>query len=192
MKVAIYCRVSREDQTTENQRIPLIEYAEKRGWDYEIFEETMTTRKTRPIKAMLMNRLRKLHFDGVLVWKLDRWARSSRELILEIEELERKGIQFISYMDNLDFRSSMGKLQFHILSAFAEFERDLISERTKEGLARARRKGKKLGRPKGSKDKKPRKRSRYVLRHARNRQKADEEKGVYKPIEWYVDNPPTG
>jgi DNA invertase Pin-like site-specific DNA recombinase len=158
MKIAIYCRVSTEGQTTENQRLPLVDYAERQGWKYEVFEETETTRKTRPIKQALMKRLRKMEFDALLVLKLDRWARSLRELTLDIEELHNKNITFISLNDGIDLSTATGKLQFQILGAFAEFERNLISQRTLEGLDRARRQGIRLGRPPGSKDKKKRKR----------------------------------
>ena len=159
-KFAIYCRVSTEEQTTENQRLILVEYAERRGFNYEVFEEVESTRNTRPLKQKLLGRLRAMEFDGLLVLKLDRWARSLRELTLEIEEIHAKGVTFISLNDSIDMSTATGRLQFQILSAFAEFERNLISERTKEGLARARSQGKRLGRPPGSKDKKPRKRRR--------------------------------
>lgn len=159
-KFAIYCRVSTEEQTTENQRLILIEYAERRGFNYEVFEEVESTRNTRPLKQKLLGRLRAMEFDGLLVLKLDRWARSLRELTLELEEIHAKGVTFISLNDSIDMSTATGRLQFQILSAFAEFERNLISERTKEGLARARSQGKRLGRPPGSKDKKPRKRRR--------------------------------
>ncbi len=158
MKIAIYCRVSTEGQTTENQRIPLVDYADRQGWTYEIFEETETTRKTRPIKQALMKRLRRMEFDALLVLKLDRWARSLRELTLDIEELHNKNITFISLNDGIDLSTATGKLQFQILAAFAEFERNLISQRTLEGLDRARKQGIRLGRPPGAKDKKKRKR----------------------------------
>jgi len=147
MKVAIYVRVSKEDQTVENQKLRLIDYCSRNNYLYEIFEEVESTRKTRPIKQALLDRLRKREFDAVLVYKLDRWARSTIELILEIEELLNRGVQFISFSENIDFSTAMGKLQFTLLSAFAEFERNLIRERTMEGLARARAQGKKLGRP---------------------------------------------
>jgi putative DNA-invertase from lambdoid prophage Rac len=166
MKVAIYCRVSTQEQTTENQRIRLIEYCERQGWQFEVIEEVESSRKTRPKKQELLNRLRHKEFDGVLVWKLDRWARSSFELLNEIEELTKKGIAFYSMSDNLDFSTSTGRLHFAILAAFAQFERDLIRERTLEGLNRAKSQGKTLGRPSGSKDKKDRRKSGYFLRHA--------------------------
>lgn len=164
MFVAIYCRVSTEEQVTENQRIRLVEYAERMGWKYEVIEEVVSSRKTRPKKAALLQRLRNKEFDGILIWKLDRWARSSLELISEIEELHSKNIQFISLSDNIDFSTSAGKLQFQILSAFAEFERNLIRERTMEGLNRAKSQGKTLGRPNGAKDTKDRRKSGYLAR----------------------------
>lgn len=186
LKVAIYCRVSTQDQTPENQRLTLTEYAQRQGWEYDVFSEVQSTRKTRPIKAELLNKLREGQYSAVLVYKLDRWARSSTELILEVKELTEKGIKFISLSENLDFSTSAGKLHFQILSAFAEFERDLIRERTIEGIRRARLNGKVPGRPIGSKDKKKRKRSGYLLREAKKRRYVDQVKGEYKGIEEYI------
>jgi putative DNA-invertase from lambdoid prophage Rac len=189
MRLALYCRVSTDKQTTENQKIRLVEYAERMGYEYEIFEEVESTRKTRPVKQALLVQLRANKFDAVVVYKLDRWARSSQELILDTKELVDKGVGFISLSDNLDFSTATGKLQFHILSAFAEFERSLISERTKEGLNRAKSQGKKLGRPKGSKDKVKgsRRKSGYVLREANKRKAIDEDKGIHKALVSYID-----
>ena len=81
------------------------------------------------------------------VWKLDRWGRSLQHLINSLAELQAVGVQFISYRDGLDLSTPAGRLQFHIVSAMAEFERSLIVERTKAGLKRARREGKHIGRP---------------------------------------------
>ena len=166
MKVAIYCRVSTRDQNPENQKIQLIEYAKRMNYNYKIFEEIESTRKTRPVKQDLMNRLRQKEFGAILVLKLDRFARSLSELIMDVKELTDKGVAFISMRDNLDLSSATGKLQFHILSAFAEFEREIIRERTLDGLERAKANGSKLGRRKGSKDKKARRKSGYLLRYA--------------------------
>lgn len=185
-KIALYARVSTSEQTTENQKIRLIEYANKHGYSYDLFEETKSSRKTRPVKQSLLARLRNHVYDAVIVFKLDRWARSSTELILDTKELIDKGIGFISISDNLDFSTAAGKLQFAILSAFAEFERELIRERTIEGLRRAKLQGKKAGRPKGSKDSKKRRRSGYILREVRKRQKQDVEKGINRGIEQYI------
>jgi len=147
MKVAIYCRVSREGQTTENQKLPLVQYAEKMSWDYEVFEEQESTRKTRPIQWDLYNRLLKKEFDGLLIYKFDRWARSTKELIEHIERLININVKVISLQENIDLDSSMGRAMLTIISAFAQLERDIIRERTLAGLSRARSQGKKLGRP---------------------------------------------
>jgi len=187
MKLAIYCRVSTNEQNPENQKIRLIEYAKEKGLTYDVFSEVESTRKTRPIKAELLHRLRNGKYDGVLIYKLDRWARSSTELILEIDELTSKGLTFISLTENLDFSTSTGRLHFQILSAFAEFERSLISERTKEGIYRAKMKGKTLGRPKGSKDRKKRRRAGYILREARKKQEEDQKKGIHRSINDYLN-----
>jgi DNA invertase Pin-like site-specific DNA recombinase len=185
-KVALYCRVSTQNQTTENQKIRLLQYVTDNKLKYDLYDEVESTRKTRPIKQAVLSKLRSGEYSAVIVFKLDRWARSSRELLLEIQELVDKNIGFISVSDNLDFTSSVGRLHFHILSAFSEFERSLISERTKEGLMRARSQNKQLGRPKGSKDSKPRPKSGYMLREVRKRKMLDENKNIYLPIENYM------
>lgn len=146
-KYALYARVSTDEQSTEQQIHRLEEYAKARGWKYESFAEVESTRKTRPVKAKLLHKLRLKEFDGVCVWKLDRWGRSTTEIILEIQELYDKGVSFVSLQDNIDVSTSSGKFFVTVLAAFAELERDLISERTKEGLRRAVRNGRKLGRP---------------------------------------------
>ena len=186
-KIALYSRVSTSDQTTENQVIRLKEYAETKGLEYDVYTEVMSSRKTRPVKAGLLQKLRNGDYDCVVVYKLDRWARSSTELILEAKELTDRGIAFISLSDNIDFSTAAGKLHFQILSAFAEFERSLISERTKEGLHRAKSQGKALGRPKGAKDKKKRKKSGYLLRAAGDKQQQDQEQGIYKSLDDYIN-----
>jgi len=165
MKFAIYCRVSTGSQTTDNQELRLVEYVKRQGWKFDVYRETESSRNTRPVKQKVLQQLRNKEYDGVLIYKLDRWARSSQELILEITEIYERGINFISLSDNIDLSTATGKLQFQILAAFAEFERNLIRERTLEGLNRARKQGKCLGRPKGSKDKKQRRKSGYWRRY---------------------------
>lgn len=147
MKVAIYLRVSTTEQNLDNQRIPLEDYCKRMGWDYEMFEEKESTRKTRPVQWELYNRLLKREFDGLVIYKFDRWARSTKELIEHIEKLIEKGVKVYSYTENIDLDTSMGKAMLTIMSAFAQLERDLIRERTIAGLARAKAQGKKLGRP---------------------------------------------
>jgi len=147
LKIALYARISTKDQNLETQRTSLVSFAKKAGWDYEIFQEQESTRKTRPVKYNLLQALRRREYDGVCVVKLDRWARSTIELMNEVTELYEKGIFFFSIRDNIDFSTNMGRLQFSLFAAFAQFERDLIRERTMDGLARARAEGKRLGRP---------------------------------------------
>lgn len=146
-RFAIYVRVSTQDQNLENQRRALTLYAQRNGWYYTIFSEKESSRKTRPIQWDLYNRLLKKEFDGLLIWKFDRWARSSRELIEHMENFIDRNIRFVSYTENVDLGSSMGRAMFTMIAAFAQLERDIISERTKAGLARVKAQGKKLGRP---------------------------------------------
>lgn len=147
MKVAIYCRVSRGDLNPQNQEVALVEFADRQGWQYEVFNETESTRKTRPVKERVLQLIREGKFDGVLIYKLDRWARSLQELIMNVTEITRRGKQFIVLTQPFDTTSSAGMLMMQILGAFAEFEREIIRERTMAGLDRARAKGIKLGRP---------------------------------------------
>lgn len=158
MKVAIYVRVSKEEQTNENQKLPLIEYCKRMNYDFDIFEEKESSRNTRPIQYGLYNRLLRKEYDGLIIAKFDRWARSTRELIEHIEALLNKGIFIYSYTENIDLSTALGRAMLTIISAFAQLERDMIRERTLAGLERAKAQGKKLGRQFGSKDKHKRKR----------------------------------
>ena len=160
IKVAIYVRVSRTDQVLENQINPLVNYCKRMEYDYEIFKEKESTRKTRPIQWDLYNRLLRKEFDGLIIYKFDRWARSTRELIEHIESLVNKNIMVYSLTENIDLSTSMGRAMLTILSAFSQLERDIIRERTLAGLDRARAQGKKLGRP--------RKKRGYVLKGDKN------------------------
>jgi DNA invertase Pin-like site-specific DNA recombinase len=147
MKIAIYCRVSKGDLKPENQKLQLEAYAKQKGWEFETFEEIESSRKTRPIKEEILLRIRKGEFDGILIYKLDRWARSLQELIMNVTEITNRGKQFIVLTQPFDTTSSAGMLMMQILGAFAEFEREIIRERTMAGLDRARAQGKVLGRP---------------------------------------------
>jgi len=149
MKVAIYCRTSKTDQNPENQKIELEKYAKAMGYDYKIFEEQESTRKTRPVKNDIFQDALRKKWDLILVWKLDRWARSMQELINDLELLRQNNVQFKTLKENIVLDDNpTNKLMINILSAFAQFERDIIRERTMAGLERARQQGKKLGRPK--------------------------------------------
>jgi len=108
------------------------------GWDYDVFEEKESTRKARPVQWEFYNRLLKKEFNGLLIWKFDRWARSTRELIEHMENFMERGIGFFSYMENPDLKSSMGRAMSPIVSAFAQLGKNIIKERTMAGLERAR------------------------------------------------------
>ncbi len=154
-RVAIYARVSTTDQSTESQLLDLRRYVRERGW--ELFKEfcdngVSGTTDSRPALNELMNAARKRKFDAVLVWRFDRFARSTRHLINALEEFKNLGIDFVSYQENIDTSSPLGSAIFTIISAVAQLERDIIAERVKAGLRRAVENGKKLGRPESEVD----------------------------------------
>jgi len=150
-KVAIYCRVSkRDEQTNENQTLELERYAKAMGYNYEIFEEKESSRKTRPIKNRVFQDALAKKFDMIIVMRLDRWARSLQELVNDIDTLRENRVEFFSLKDNLKISfnpSPTEQLTLNVLGAIAQFERDIIRARTMEGLDRARSNGVKLGRP---------------------------------------------
>jgi len=149
-RVALYARVSTADQSTDSQLLDLRRYVSERGWN--IFKEYVDegisgTKDSRPALDELMNDAKKRRFDMVLVWRFDRFARSTKHLILALEEFRNLGIDFVSYQENIDTSSPLGSAIFTIISAVAQLERDIIAERVKAGLRRAKANGKKLGRP---------------------------------------------
>src|SRR5271167_3466937 len=102
---------------------------------------------SRPELNKLMDDARKRQFDAIVVWRFDRFARSTKHLLLALEEFRALGIQFISYQENVDTSTPLGQALFTIVSAVAQLERDLIRERVAAGIRNARANGKKLGRP---------------------------------------------
>ena len=171
-KCAIYCRVSTDEQDPKHQENALIEYANNNKYEiYKIYTDvTSGAKQSRPALNNLMFDARAKRFDVVIVWKLDRLGRSLQHLLSIVHEWRLKGIDFVCTTQNfIDTTNASGELVFHIFAAFAQFERTLISERTKEGLKTAAKKGRFPGRPKGSKDKGPRDRSGYYARYAKKR-----------------------
>ena len=168
MKVAIYVRVSKEDQHPENQILELEEFAKDRGFDvyFTYVDKISGSKDSRPALNELMMDARNKKFNAVVVWKLDRLGRSLQHLIQVIQEWDKLGIDFICKTQPIDSTTPSGKLIFHIFGAIAEFEREIIRERILLGLERRKKQGKKLGRPKGSKDKKARRKSGYYQRWA--------------------------
>ena len=154
MKAAIYARVSRDDLNMTNQLTPLRNYCKLKGW--KIFKEYKETASgildDRPIYNQLLKDGYACKFDAVVVFKFDRFARSALQLLDALDAFRRRGIDFVSVTENIDTTTSIGRVIFTIIGAFAEFERNLISERTKAGLDTARRNGKVLGRPRADLD----------------------------------------
>lgn len=140
MKIG-YARVSTKDQEAHLQRDALTEVGCER-----IFEEKASgAQRDRPELKAALEYLRA--GDVLVVWKLDRLARSLRQLIETVEDLQERGIGFVSITEGIDTTSPGGKLVFHVFGALAEFEREMIAERTKAGLKAAKDRGRKLGRP---------------------------------------------
>jgi len=148
--VAIYARVSTDKQKVDMQTSELRQFAARSGWTVhrEYIDQSFTGANTnRPAFSEMMDEARKRKFNVLLVWKLDRLSRSLKDLINTLDELGSLGVDFVSYDNNLDTSTPTGKLVFQIVGAVAEFEKDIIKERVIAGLANARRKGKRLGRP---------------------------------------------
>ena len=155
-RVAIYARVSTKNngQDPETQLLPLREYAQARR--FEVFAEYVDlgisgSKERRPALDRLMKDARQRRFDTVLVARFDRFARSTRHLVLALEEFNALGIDLISLSESIDTSTPMGKMVFTIIAAVAELERSLIRERVMMGLDRAKAQGKRLGRPPGTK-----------------------------------------
>jgi len=149
MKAAIYARVSTFDQEPENQLQELRRYIQARGWTaIEFVDRGVSGAKDRrPALDELLKDARRRKFDVLVCWRLDRLGRNLRHLILLLDELQALGIGFVTLGEGIDTSTPAGKLQLHILSAIAEFERERIRERVLAGLQRARMQGKRLGRP---------------------------------------------
>jgi DNA invertase Pin-like site-specific DNA recombinase len=166
--VAIYARVSKRDQHPENQLLELRAYAKRQK--YKVFKEYVDRMcgalDSRPKLNDLLEDARHGKFDMIINWKIDRFGRSLQHLLQMLEEMQKRKIDLVFTTQNIDTSTANGKLFFQIFGAFAEFEREMIRERIFLGLERARGQGKHCGRPAGSKDKKPRRKSGYNLRWA--------------------------
>jgi len=157
VKAAIYARVSTVEQNPEAQLHELRAYVEKRGFvlhkeyvDHVSgdFEKRKKKRKPRDLAYQeLMDDAQKRLIDCVIVWKYDRFARSLSVLVEALNHFNKLGIDFISYTQNIDTTTPMGRLFYNVIGSFSEFEREMIVERVRAGLANAKAKGIKLGRP---------------------------------------------
>jgi DNA invertase Pin-like site-specific DNA recombinase len=151
-RVALYLRVSTDGQTVENQRRDLKASAKRHGWRIvETFDDNgvsgAKSRDERPAMRRLMEGVARKDFDMVAAWSVDRLGRSLQDLVGFLGELQAKGVDLYLHKQGLDTSTPAGKTMFQMLGVFSEFERAMIQERVRAGLARAKAQGKKLGRP---------------------------------------------
>lgn len=149
LRAALYARVSTNDQQTLSmQNHALREYVARRGWTVTMqVKEVGSGASQRQLREKLMEAARRREIDVVLVWRLDRWGRSVADLLATLEELEHLGVGFVSLTEALDLTTPAGRAMAGLLAVFAEFEREVLRERVRAGLAQARENGKRLGRP---------------------------------------------
>ena len=148
-RAGLYARVSTNDQQTlPMQQRALREYAAHRGWMVAMqVREVGSGAAKRQAREKLLEAARRREIDIVLVWRLDRWGRSVTDLLATLQELEHVGVGFVSLTEALDLTTPAGRAMAGLLAIIAEFEREILRERTRAGLAQARQIGKRLGRP---------------------------------------------
>jgi len=150
IRAAIYARISTNGQSTEPQLLEVREYAARKGWTVtgEFIDAGVSgSRERRPELDRLWTDCRRGRVDMVVVYRYDRFARSLRQLVNALEEFRALGIEFVSLHEGVDTSTPNGRLVFGIFASIAEFERELIRGRVRSGLAAARAKGKRIGRP---------------------------------------------
>ena len=149
VRVGLYARVSTQDQQTIPLQIrALREYATRRGWRIALqVKEIGSGAPQREKREQLLEAARRREIDVVLVWRLDRWDRSVTDLLATLQELEHLGVGFVSLTEALDLTTPTGRAMAGLLAVFAEFEREILRERVRAGLAHARQNGQRLGRP---------------------------------------------
>lgn len=156
-KVALYVRVSTKDQTTEHQRRELAEVAERAGWDVvAVFADEAVSgakgRDKRPGFDALLKAVTRREVDMVAAWSVDRLGRSVQSLVETLQALREAGADLYLHQQALDTTTSSGRAMFSMLAVFAEFEREIIVERVRSGMATAKANGKHVGRAPASPD----------------------------------------
>ena len=148
-RAGLYARVSTNDQQTLSMQSRVMrEYAARRGWTIALqVREVNSGAVRREARERLLEAARRREIDVVLVWRLDRWGRSVTDLLATLQELEHLGVGFVSLTEALDLTTPAGRAMAALLAVFAAFEREILGERTRAGLAHARENGKRLGRP---------------------------------------------
>lgn len=149
LRAGLYARVSTTDQQTlAMQMRALREYVARRDWTVALqIRDVGSGAVERKAREQLIEAARRREIDVVLVWRLDRWGRSVTDLLATLQELEHLGVGFVSLTEALDLTTPAGRAMAGLLAIFAEFEREILRERTRAGLAQARLNGKQLGRP---------------------------------------------
>jgi putative DNA-invertase from lambdoid prophage Rac len=149
LRVGLYARVSTHDQQTLPLQIRAMrDFAAKRNWTIAVqIKEVGSGASERELRQQLLATARRREIDVVLVWRLDRWGRSVADLVGTLQELQHLGVGFVSLTEALDLTTPTGRAMAGLLAVFAEFEREILRERVRAGLAHARQNGKRLGRP---------------------------------------------
>lgn len=149
LKVGLYSRVSTHDQQTLPMQLSAMRtYARRRGWKVVLEEKEVGSGvKTRPKREDMLNAARRRELDAIVVWRLDRWGRSLLDLIATLQELHAVGVGFVSLTEALDMTTPGARALAGMLAVFAEFERDILRDRVKAGIAQARKEGRPHGRP---------------------------------------------
>jgi DNA invertase Pin-like site-specific DNA recombinase len=149
LTAAIYARVSSDDQNYDMQLTEIREYAARMKWEVVEYTEKMSAAKARPVLARLMQDARLKKIDVVLVYKLDRFGRSVSDIVNNVLILDQHAVRLVAVTQGIDTdqKSPASRLIIHVLAAVAEFERSLIVERVRSGMAQAKRTGKHCGRP---------------------------------------------
>ena len=171
--VALYARVSTSDQNIETQLEALRDYCSRMNYEVagEFVDRGFSGKDDkRPEFEQMLASLRERKFKAVVVYKLDRIGRSLKHLLNLFEEFKNRDIGFISLTQNINTQTAEGRMFLKMLMVLAEYERELIVSRTLDGLARAKKQGKTLGRPRGKRDSRPRAKSGYYLRHQKGKQ----------------------
>jgi len=152
MRAALYARVSTHDQQTLGlQAEAMATYVKDRGWHVaKRVEDVGSGAKDRAGRESLLKAVRRREVDVVVVWRLDRWGRSLPDLVVTLRELIELGIGFVSLTEALDLTTSTGRALAGMLAVFAEFEREILRERVRAGIAQARREGRPHGRPRSA------------------------------------------
>ena len=155
MRVGLYARVSTHDQQTlPLQLSAMTDYVSRRGWETVLeVTDVASGATTRPRRAELLKAARRRELDAIVVWRLDRWGRSVADLITSLQELQALDVGFVSLTEALDMTTPSGRALAGMLAVFAEFERDILRDRVKAGIAQARKEGRPHGRPPTAKNK---------------------------------------